>query len=419
MSFSLRKVVSQHRGRVFEKWVFDAHSPLLSSAAIADIDGDGLMEVVFGTKDGAVYCLDHEARERWIFRTGEKVSPGDEYFYDLDKLHAISSAPVLADINADGKKEIVVGTDQGTLYVFSCDGKLLWKKQIGGAIRASPKVVDLNGDGQPEILVSSTNRKVMVLNPSGEVLASFKARGPVTCTPAVLRGERGKQSIIIFGTDDGEVIAMDTQERALWTFQTQGRVTAEPAIIRTKTEALVVVGSWDGTLYALRPSGELVWRFKTEGAISSKAQIVDVNGDGVAEIVFGSCDNKVYALSLKGERLWTYETDFWVVASPLVADIDGDGNIEVVAGSYDNHVYVLEGAGSYDLDFVPGLSGLVQQSGHYSDVLSKEPGRLHGKRIWQYRTRGMVVGCSLIEEGRPALVINVKSGFIDELKHQE
>ena len=154
---------------------------------------------------------------------------------------------------------------------------------------------------------------------SGEVLASFKARGPVTCTPAVLRGERGKQSIIIFGTDDGEVIAMDTQERALWTFQTQGRVTAEPAIIRTKTEALVVVGSWDGTLYALRPSGELVWRFKTEGAISSKAQIVDVNGDGVAEIVFGSCDNKVYALSLKGERLWTYETDFWVVASPLVA----------------------------------------------------------------------------------------------------
>ncbi|MBR9703357.1 hypothetical protein GOV10_04930, partial [Candidatus Woesearchaeota archaeon] len=92
-----------------------------------------------------------------------------------------------------------------------------------------------------------------------------------------------------------------------------------------------------------------------------------------------------------------------------------------IAGSFDNNVYVLEGAGSYELDYVPGLSGIIHQAGHYTDVLSSEPGERQGKRLWQYRTKGMVVGCALIEEPHehPRIIVNIKSGFVDALVHKE
>lgn len=421
MSFSLKKVMAKHKGRIFEKWIFDAHSPLLGNAAVSDINGDGIPEVVFGTKKGMIHCLDHEAKELWSFATGSELKPGDELFYDLEQVHAISSAPALVDINNDGKQEVIFGTEDGVMYALSHTGDLLWEVNIGGAIKATPKVVDANNDGSPEIIVTSTNKKLVMLNAQGKILVSFKTREGSEATPGVLRGENGAQSMIVFGLNDGTIHAINTQEKQLWTFKTEDRITAEPVFIKMKDELLIVVGSWDGSVYALTGEGELKWKFKTAGAIYHKVVVGDINNDGHREIVFGSCDNHVYALTLKGEKLWSYETDFWVMANPLLMDIDADGAVEVIAGSFDNNLYILEGAGSYELEYVPGLSGIIHQAGHYTDVLSSEPGERQGKRLWQYRTKGMIVGCSLIEEPHehPRIIVNIKSGFVDALGHKD
>ncbi len=37
----------------------------VSSPAIADIDGDGFLEIVFGSYDGNVYCVDPTGQELW------------------------------------------------------------------------------------------------------------------------------------------------------------------------------------------------------------------------------------------------------------------------------------------------------------------------------------------------------------------
>ena len=84
--FSLHKGLAKHKGRMVEQWVFDAHSPLLSSAAVADIDGDGKAEVVFGTKQGAIICVDEHANEKWKFTMSNDMAKSDEYFFDLEKL---------------------------------------------------------------------------------------------------------------------------------------------------------------------------------------------------------------------------------------------------------------------------------------------------------------------------------------------
>lgn len=410
--FNLQKAMSQHKGRVFEKWVFDAHSPLLSSASIADIDGDGNPEVIFGTKEGMIHCLDHESKEKWRYSMGETVSGEDAYFYDLEKLHAVSNEPAIADLNADGKKEVVFGADDGFVYALSGTGKLLWKFEVGGMIKSKPKVIDIDNDGFPEVIVTSTAKKLCIISHDGKSIASYDTPVGSQATPGILRGKDGKQTIIVFGLDDGSLHAVNTKEEQLWTFKTGEKITAEPVFV----DDMILVGSWDGSLYALNMQGECRWRFRTQGAIYNKAVVGDINNDKKKEIVFGSCDNSVYALTLDGEKLWSYETDFWVMAHPVLHDIDNDGNVEVIVGSFDSKMYVLEGSGSYEMDYVPGISGIMHQAGHYADLLSSAPGDRQGKSIWQYKTKGMIVGCSLLDD---ELVLNVKSGFVDALNHKK
>ena len=414
--FGLHKVMTKHKGRVFEKWVFDAHSPLLSSAAIGDINNDGEPEVIFGTKEGSIHCVNKESQELWVHKTGDAIAKGDEYFYDLENLHAISNEPTLADINNDGKKEILFGSDDGTLYALSSSGELLWKYQVGGQIKSKPLVEDINNDGLPEIIVTSTAQKIVIVSNTGKGIVTYKTESPSQATPGVLRGKNGKQTIIVFGLDDGSVHAINTNEEHLWVFHTKERITAEPVFVQTTQGTIILISSWDGTLYALNTQGEQVWRFRTQGAIYNKAVVGDINRDGKKEIVFGSCDNSVYALTLEGEKLWSYQTDFWVMAHPLLFDLDNDGNTEVIVGSFDNHLYVLEGSGSYELDYVPGLSSIVHQAGHYADVLSSEPGERQGKSLWRFKTKGMIVGCSMLDK---ELIVNIKSGFVDSLGHKK
>ena len=410
--FSLQKAMSQHKGRVFEKWVFDAHSPLLSSALIADIDDDGEPEVIFGTKEGSIFCLDKNAEPKWQYAMSGEISQEEAYFYDLEKLHAVSNEPVVADLNANSHKKVIFGADDGFVYVLNDAGGLEWKYEVGGMIKGRPQVVDIDNDGYPEIIVTSTAKKLCILSHDGKLIASYDTPAPSQATPGILRGKDGKQTVIVFGLDDGSLHAVNTQEEQLWTFKTGEKITAEPIFV----DDMILIGSWDGSLYALNMQGECRWRFRTEGAIYNKVVIGDINNDKKKEIVFGSCDNSVYALTLDGEKLWSYETDFWVMAHPILHDIDNDGNVEVIVGSFDSKMYVLEGSGSYEMDYVPGISGIMHQAGHYADLLSSAPGDRQGKSIWQYKTKGMIVGCSLFDGD---LVLNVKSGFVDALNHKK
>jgi hypothetical protein len=179
----------------------------------------------------------------------------------------------------------------------------------------------------------------------------------------------------------------------------------------------LVVGDLAGVLYCLDMQGNEQWHFITEGSIYGKAVMADLNGDDNLEIVFGSCDNKVYCLTHRGERMWSYETDFWVVTSPIVTDIDDDGSLEVVVGSYDHNLYVLDGEGAYNLDYMPGLSGVAHQAGHYTDIITQEPGEQVGKRLWQIKTQGMIVGCEELEKDN--IIVNVKSGYVDNITHSK
>ena len=211
------------------------------------------------------------------------------------------------------------------------------------------------------------------------------------------------------------MILVSEEGKLVWRFKTGDKVLAQPVIGELyKGSKFIVVGSMDYSLYVLSLKGTLYWSFKTEGSLVSRAALADVDGDGSLEIVFGSCDNNVYALTAEGDKLWSFEADFWIASPPMVADVNNDGYLEVVVGSYDHKVYVLDGRGSYSLDFVPGLSGVVNQGGGYTELLTRESGQVVGKKLHEVKLDGMVVGCGWFS-AENSLVVNTKTGKVDEV----
>jgi outer membrane protein assembly factor BamB len=413
MDFGLRKAFSKHNGHIIEKWVFDAKAPLLCGASV--IEHNNRPHIVIGTKTGAIICVDDLGTKLWSFGTQEKLGEVEQYFVDEDRVHGINATPTMADVNMDGVPEILVGTERGVLYCLNMDGKLLWKHDCGGTIRGSVLVSDLNGDGAVEIVVCSTNNKVTMLSGMGKKIFEHITPASVESTAGVFKG---KNTIILFGDNSGMLTAITPSQEVLWRIDLKDKITAAPVMLNHQH---IVVGTHGGNLFCVGERGELLWQFTTKGSIYSAVSVCDVNDDKQEEIVFGSCDNRIYMLSSDGKRMWSYETDFWVMATPLVTDINSDGKMEVIAGSYDQNVYVLDSDGTYLLDYMPGLGGIVNQSGHYSNILTSDPGEQTGKKIYRFATGGIVVGCSILERAsaKPALIVNVKTGKVNHLSHEE
>jgi hypothetical protein len=156
-------------------WRFNADDTLFGVPLIADIDADGLPDVVIGgdasqndffNAGGNVIALSNTGQRKWVRSTAQVVQ----------------SSPIAADINGDGKLEIFVGTGlnfAGTgnfIYGFDSSGNTLagWPFQIAapqagvndGSI-ASPVAADVNGDGRPDIIVGDRTGAIHVISGAG------------------------------------------------------------------------------------------------------------------------------------------------------------------------------------------------------------------------------------------------------------
>jgi hypothetical protein len=84
-------------------------------------------------------------------------------------------SPAVADLDGDGKMEIIVPRDE-TLVVWNADGSVRWRyTALPGRIWSSPVVANFRGDAKLEVAVASRS-KVFLLDSTGAVLSGF----PVT-----------------------------------------------------------------------------------------------------------------------------------------------------------------------------------------------------------------------------------------------
>jgi hypothetical protein len=139
--------------------------PVYSTPAIADFFGDGRKQIVFGSWDFCIYMVDGAGNPVWgqLNDLPRQTHCGAHGFYNED---SIWSSPAVADLNGDGLQEIIIGADithgnqngdgdGGYLYVLDRNGTQLARQWFDQVIYSSPAVGDIDKDGKKEIVVGT------------------------------------------------------------------------------------------------------------------------------------------------------------------------------------------------------------------------------------------------------------------------
>lgn len=385
--------------------------PFESAPAVADIDGDGAPEIVAASFAGTVYVIDAagQHREGWPRRLPEipscpldpTVVPPDPCMNEEVRIaRGAFAAPVLEDLNKDGKLEIIQAAFDGKVYVFTADGEALpgWPVTVhyaGGLseepernrILTTPAVGDFNGDGIPDLLVGSNERlgqggqsgAIYLLDgrgndaPGGAVLP----RWPITITsfelfPLVAEGVPNSGVIATF---DGTLAAV-MHGNATPPLILPGDPGAQEKLNETPTNAIpqredpynpgkiqrgVTPSAIFGPLTkAAQPNTML--------PLFSQPSIGDVDQDGTPDVIAsgGSLNLAINLQSssgdtgLKGDHLlavWSGKTGQMLPASPFVledytffnshavADVSGDDYPEILTGSGGYFLHAFDGCG--------------------------------------------------------------------------
>jgi len=131
-----------------------------------DVDHDGHWDLFAGSGDdsgakGTIHRYDPLTLESvWSYKSDDNASSADM---------------VLADIDGDGQFEVVKSVDNyakddahDAIYAFETDGTMLWKVD-GFSGEDSPNVADLDGDGRVEIIGMTFGSEVYCLDGKGNV----------------------------------------------------------------------------------------------------------------------------------------------------------------------------------------------------------------------------------------------------------
>jgi len=335
-NFSLKKFGKKEKFGAQSRGVF-------STPALADTDGDGKLEVGFGSFDRNVYLLNYNGTVRWYYNAADTVW-SSATFYNVDQ---------------DPDLEMIIGTDiskntkinppthnGGYLYAFKTKARkkkkilfrdssaFVWKTDFDQVLYSSPVVADvLSSNPGPEVIIGSgcyfptnTNDKlgkwISIVNPkNGRILQQLRTTGCLSSTVAVGDIDKDGKLEVVATVNGSKSIGGDGKSRiSAWKAENPepfwstipnelgqhdsfGGHFQSPAIADLNQDgALEVVaangfaiGIYDGAtgipLTCQSSSCVNGFTLRAKKVIKSTPSIADINQDGVLDLVVGAGDS--------------------------------------------------------------------------------------------------------------------------------
>lgn len=326
------------------------------TVSFGDIDGDGEGEVVAGI-GGPLGGHIQAFKKNGTSVTGFPINVGK---YPM--------SPTLSDLDGDGTMEIILGTRTGQAFVYKGDGTVYpgWPIQMDRYVGASASAGDVNNDGVMDVVMESRNL-LYVWNKNGQILPGFpfaildstvgsnSYSAPVL---ADLTGD-GKQEIIFCSHSDvtnagGIIYAVKYDGTNLPGFPktVPNWIYGAPIVadIDGDNQLEIIIGEYGSSptpafyVVAYNVDGSVVSNFPMGPYYGSANQITvaDIDNDNQLEIIFDEnvTENNLgryRALNMDGTQVtgWPLElTQNTSFQQPLLGDLNNDGILDLVGGSF-------------------------------------------------------------------------------------
>jgi len=257
------------------------------------------------------------------------------------------SRPFVVDYNLDGKKDLLLGTKEGTLALFTnmgSDGAPVFSKyqllkaegkDIDVGTFASPFVVDYNNDGAYDLLVGNGDGSLFYYANQGDTTQ------PVFTQPVLLEDSEGlaievdgycTPCVVDWNGDNKKDILLGSSSGKLALYLNQGSdsepLLVPPLSIEAGGEEALQVGSF------------------------SSPFIADWNGDGKRDLLVGDGEGYVQVYLSSAEEEESQLVKWGVVkvdgqefmvegpAAPFLVDWNQDGKNELLIGSGDGRIHL-------------------------------------------------------------------------------
>ncbi len=308
------------QGQVLPGWPRPVENAIRAGLVTSDVDGDGVPEIIAIDELGVLYVFHADGTE---LRDGDADPATTGVFRRFGGCTYQYGTPATGDFDGDGLREIVVGTQGDTLFVFNADGTLVpgWPQALSADVAGSPAVGDVDGDGTLDVVASQWDGWIRAWRADGTTIWSQWVRNYIAFAPSPALGDL---------TGDGflETVIPASDGRVFVFTHTGGYAPGWPVVYTTS--------SW------------------TE----SSPVIADIDRDGLLDVVLGDETRFIHGWNALGQELdgFPLAAGDAVRATPTIADVDKDGDVDLIVASWDKSVYVWDFPAMFDPHAAPWAS---------------------------------------------------------------
>jgi hypothetical protein len=283
--------------RFFSRWPTNITGQFLglnAHPALGDWNGDGTVDLFVGASNGVLRVFEN---------TGSPVVPNlverttNFVAWTWAWSGITNPAPALGDWSGDGKADLAIGGDTGTIVLLTSPGNFSGAPAITNSLtvlgnKAIPALADITGAGRADLFVLLDDGSVNLYTNSGNALLPFSTTAARTnLLNAAVPNATGLA--IANTTSNLSVLVSDTDGR-IWEFQSDG-------VLNFTLKSKVYAGTYNGFAHRLTITA------------------ADFDGDGDLDVMGGFAEGGLVYLQNPAPRLLVSPPSATVVAGQQIS----------------------------------------------------------------------------------------------------